>query len=63
MAASSRTVGLVLLLSVALMVVLALLAWVGALPIAPESRKLIAIVLGIAAAADALVAMVLLTRS
>lgn len=63
MAGSNRTVGLVLLASVAFMVVLALCAWTGVLPVAPESRSLVAMALGIGAVADMLVAVVLLTRS
>jgi hypothetical protein len=58
-----RTLGLVLLIGVALMAAVAICAWVGVLPLGAESRNLVAIVFACAAAADAIAALFLLTRS
>jgi hypothetical protein len=63
MTAPNREIlGRLLFMSAATMTLLAVCAWIGVLPVAPESRYLLAIVLGSVAFVEAAIAVILLVR-
>ena len=62
-AANRRLVAKILVFSALLFLVLAALAWGGALPIEPAARRLFALAFGICGTVDALIGLVLWSRS
>jgi hypothetical protein len=62
-AANRQLVAKILLLSAVIFAILAILSWAGTLPIDPAARTLFALAFGICAALDALIGLVLWTRS
>ncbi len=65
MAASDQhaLVGKIVLMGAVILGLLATLCWTGALPVDHGARKIVAVALGLAAAADAMIGFFFLTRS
>jgi hypothetical protein len=53
----------ILLLGAAVLVLLGGLCWTGTLPVDPGARRVLALAFGIAAAADALIGFIFLTKA
>ncbi len=62
-AANRQLVAKILLLSAVIFAILAILSWSGTLPIDPGARQLFALAFGICAMLDALIGLILWTRS
>ena len=60
---NAALVARILLVSAAIFAVLGALSWAGTLPIDPGARRLFTIAFGVCAGADALIGLLLLSRS
>jgi hypothetical protein len=60
---NSRLVARILVISSGIFLLLSALSWSGTLPIDPAARRLFALAFGICATADAVIGLILWTRS